>query len=50
VRQATGPEAQDGILHYPPKELEKYGRPLNGQSEELKFFKASREVNITVGQ
>jgi hypothetical protein len=50
VRQAAGPEAQDGILHYPPKELEKYDRPLNGQSEELKFFKASREVNITVGQ
>src|SRR6266851_9240540 len=28
VRQATGPEAQDDILHYPLKELEKYGRPV----------------------
>ena len=47
MRQATGPEAQDDILHYPLKEPEKYGRPLEGQTEEFKSCMACREMNIT---
>src|SRR6266436_3084997 len=47
MRQATGPEAQADILHYPPKDLAEYGYLPVDRSKQLNSCVVSRQVNIT---
>jgi hypothetical protein len=49
VRQATGPEAQEDILHYPLNGIAEYGRLLEDQPEQLKSRMARRDQKIYGG-
>jgi hypothetical protein len=49
VRQATGPEAQDDILHHPQNGFAEYGCLLEDQPEQLKSRMARRDPKIYVG-
>jgi hypothetical protein len=49
VRQATGPETQEDILHYPLNGIAEYGRLLEDQPEQLKSRMARRDPKFYGG-